>query len=573
MASPNERPSVLRLTLGGTLLACAPWGLRAGLALPIAAGLAGTLAPALRGGGFTDLWAWDGLGCAVRLSVGTGLGSTVLALAIALLSVAALSGTRSFALLRRTLSPLLALPHAAAALGLAFLISPSGWIARALSPWATGWDNPPDLLILNDPMGLTLTLGLVAKEVPFLLLMALAALPQTDAHRRHLVAASLGYGRVAGFALTTLPALYRSLRLPTFAVLAYAMTNVDMAMILGPNLPPPLAVQVTEWMSDPSLARLPTAAAGAVLQLALVIGTLGLWRLAEYALAPMIPGLALRGSRGAGLDRLFAPLAQGLGLTLAASLGLGIAGLALWSFAGLWQFPDALPASLNLTTWAKALPDLTRTTATTLGLGLASTAVALGLVLASLEAQGRRNLPDRAPTFKAWLIFLPLIIPQIAFLPGLQVLALYLGAKGGFVITAMVHAVFVIPYVYLSLAPAYGAWDARFGLAGATLGASPARIFWHLRAPMLLAPLMTAFAVGMAVSIGQYLPTLMIGGGRVETLTTEAIALSSGGNRRLIGAYALLQTLAPALWFALALTLPRLIYANRRAMLAERPNP
>ena len=48
-------------------------------------------------------------------------------------------------------------------------------IARGLSPWATGWQDPPDLLILNDPMRLSLTLGLVAKEVPFLLLMALAA--------------------------------------------------------------------------------------------------------------------------------------------------------------------------------------------------------------------------------------------------------------------------------------------------------------------------------------------------------------------------------------------------------------
>lgn len=537
-----------------------------GLALPIAAGLAGTLAPALRGHGFADLAVWQGLGCAVRLSIGTGLGSTLLALAITILIVAALQGTRSFAALRRSLSPLLALPHAAAALGLAFLISPSGWIARALSPWATGWENPPDILILNDPMGLALTLGLVAKEVPFLLLMALAALPQCDAQRRGLVAANLGYGRIMGFALSTLPALYRALRLPTFAVLAYAMTNVDMAMILGPNLPPPLAVQITDWMSDPSLRHLPTAAAAALLQLALVAAVLALWLGFERLLAPALPALALMGRRGRTLDRVLAPLAAALGFAMALSLGAGILGLGLWSFAGLWQFPAALPETLSLATWSKALPDLTRTAATTLGLALTSTALALTLVLATLQAQSPKPQSN-------WLIYLPLIIPQIAFLPGLQVLALNLGAKGGFAITAAAHAVFVTPYVWLSLAPAFHAWDNRTGLAGASLGASPARIFWHLRLPMLLAPLLTAFAVGMAVSVGQYLPTLMIGGGRVETLTTEAIALSSGGNRRLIGAYALLQTLLPALGFALALVLPRLIYANRRAMLAERPNP
>ena len=82
---------------------------------------------------------------------------------------------------------------------------------------------------------------------------------------------------------------------------------------------------------------------------------------------------------------------------------------------------------------------------------------------------------------------------------------------------------------------------------------------------MLLTPILTAVAIGMAVSIGQYLPTLLIGGGRVTTLTTEALALASGGNRRLTAAYALLQTLLPSLGFALAIALPRLIVARRKA--------
>ena len=85
---------------------------------------------------------------------------------------------------------------------------------------------------------------------------------------------------------------------------------------------------------------------------------------------------------------------------------------------------------------------------------------------------------------------------------------------------------------------------------------------------MLLPAMLTAVAVGVAVSVGQYLPSLLIGGGRVETLTTEAVALSSGGNRRIIGAYALLQMLLPALGFAVALLLPRLVFANRRGLWA-----
>jgi putative thiamine transport system permease protein len=85
---------------------------------------------------------------------------------------------------------------------------------------------------------------------------------------------------------------------------------------------------------------------------------------------------------------------------------------------------------------------------------------------------------------------------------------------------------------------------------------------------MLLRPVLTAAAVGLAVSIGQYLPTLLIGGGRVVTLTTEAVALSSGGNRRVIGTYAVLQLILPMLGFALALAIPALAFRNRLGLRA-----
>jgi putative thiamine transport system permease protein len=551
---------------GVGLLAFAPGLMLAGLALPIAAGLAGTLAPAVSGQGFATLGQWPGLPRALALSVGTGLISTLAALAITVLIIAALHDRPGFVAFRRVLSPLLALPHAAAALGLAFLVAPSGWLVRLISPWATGWATPPDLLILNDPMGIALTLGLVAKEVPFLMLMALAILPQTDMARRGQIAASLGYGRVMGFVLSTLPALYKGLRLPVFAVLAYGMTNVDMAMILGPTLPPSLAVQITDWMGAPSLQHLSTAAAGALVQLALVAAMLALWLGAERVLAPLIPVLAAAGLRARALDAPMAVLAGVMAGLIALGLFAGMTGLALWSFAGLWQFPDALPETLSLKTWTKAAPDLAEQSATTLAIALAASLGALALALAALEAEARHGRPIGA----VWLIYLPLIMPQVAFLPGLQVMALHLGAKGSAATVAAAHLIFVLPYVWLSLAPAFRGWDGRIGLTAAAMGTKPARIFWRLRLPMLLAPVLTALSVGVAVSVGQYLPTLMLGGGRVETLTTEAVALSSGGDRRLIGATALLQMALPALGFALALGLPRLIFRHRRAMLAER---
>ena len=66
------------------------------------------------------------------------------------------------------------------------------------------------------------------------------------------------------------------------------------------------------------------------------------------------------------------------------------------------------------------------------------------------------------------------------------------------------------------------------------------------------APSLTAAAVGFAVSVGLYLPTLLDRRRALATLTTEAVALASGGNRRVIGVYAFLQLALPVLGFLIA---------------------
>ena len=107
----------------GVLLRQVPRLLPLLLILPICAGLAGTIAPAFNLGasGGPDLAAFRALfdpPCtltSLKLSMTTGLATTLVSLTLALLIPAALMGTRAFARIRCLLSPLLALPHAAAA--------------------------------------------------------------------------------------------------------------------------------------------------------------------------------------------------------------------------------------------------------------------------------------------------------------------------------------------------------------------------------------------------------------------------------------------------------------------------
>ncbi len=541
---------------------------------PVLAGLYGTILPAfghLPAAGlfgpslepFRDLIGWPGLADAIRLSMTTGLVAATLSLAIVSLILAGWSGTPLFRWLERVLSPLLAVPHAAAAFGFAFLIAPSGWIARAVSPGVSGWERPPDLLILQDPLGVSLIAGMVLKEVPFLLLMSIAALGQVDGKKRLSVAQSLGYGRVSGWMFTVFPAIYHRIRLPVLVVLAWSMSVVDVAIILGPTTPSTLSVQIVRWMSDPDLAFRLRAAAGALLQLGLVVAGLMLWWAAERGLARAGAFWVAQGPRLAA-DRVLRVVGLLLALSVVILLMLGLLGLGVWSFAGFWSFPDVLPDQFTLRNWARHQTgslDAAFETALLAGIVVGS---GLILTLGCLEAEERSG--QRLTSRGMWLLYLPLLIPQTSFLPGLQTLMLTVGVETGRIGVIIAHLVFVLPYMRLSLQDPWREWDKRQGVISASLGASPDRVFWKIRLPMMLAPILTAVAVGAAVSVGQYLPTLLLGGGRVETLTTEAVALSSGGDRRAIGVYSALQTLAALLPFVLALLAPAIIWRNRRGL-------
>lgn len=544
------------------------------LTVPVACGLAGTILPAfgflpVLGGmefslaPFAMLFAEPAIWSSALMSLAAGLVTAAVSLVIVICFTAAWGGTRAFAHVQHLISPLLSVPHAAAAFALAFLIAPSGMLARLVSPELTGWDRPPDILIVHDPVGLSMMAGLIVKEVPFLFLMTLTALPQVKPARMRALLASMGYGRIAGFVFGLWPSIYPQIRLPVFAVIAFATSVVDMAAILGPTTPPPLAVRLVQWMNDPDLSMRYLASAGALLQLVVTAAAIGLWIGLEKLAARMRDRCAARGLR----LRHDAFLRWGVLAVMLASLAAifaGLATLALWSVAGLWQYPDALPASFKLQTWLRALPRLAGALHTTLVAALLSTAIATLIAISCLAHEDEMGRPPGRGMLA--LLYLPLMVPQVAFLFGLQLLFILIGAHATLAALILAHLIFVLPYTYLCLKDPWRAFDKRYDQLAAGLGKSRWRRFLSIRLPMMTRPLLTVAAIGFSVSIGLYLPTVLIGAGRLTTITTEAVALASGGNRRIIGVYAFLQMMLPAIAFAVATLVPALIFRRFRDM-------
>ncbi len=546
------------------------------LILPVLGGLISVLLPAFGYApvleqttfslqGFNALWQTPGLTQMVTLSVATGLISTLLAFIITLMILAAFFNSLWLNRIQRLLSPILVIPHAAAAIAVGFLIAPSGMISRLASPWLSGWELAPNGMFPHDSFGISIILGLTLKELPFLLLMALGVLAQPELGKKlrqqHKVALNLGYCPMTAFFKVILPSLYPLLRLPLLAVLAYASASVEMPLILGPNTPPTLAVAIMHWFNDVDLNLRIKASAGALLQLAVTGGLLALWLGAEKAVKVLFSDSLTNGVREYG-GFYWQKITVVLTTLVISFILLSLIGLVMWSVAGFWRFPDAMPEQFTLLHFKSALMQMSSPLFNTLAIGLVTTLFAIILTLLCLESEQLSDKP--ISRFTSLIIYLPLLVPSIAFLFGLVWIQQLVNNQAAFFNVVLTHLLFVLPYVFLSLASSYRRLDPRFAHVAASLGAAPCKVFFKVKLPQLFAPILIAAALGLAISFGQYLPTLLAGGGRIATITTEAVTLANGASRRTSAVYAIMQMALPLIGFILAWGLPKYFFKSAR---------
>jgi putative thiamine transport system permease protein len=534
--------------------------------LPLAAALPLALAEAANATAWRNLLADPQLPRSLVLSVWTATASTLAALALALVLVTAFHGTRGWARLAAWLAPMLAVPHAAFAIGLAWLIAPAGWLARALAPLA-GWAAPPAWVTVGDPQGIALTGVLVLKELPFLLWNAVALLARPEAaawiERQVAIARTLGYSRRSWWHRLGWLHWLPHLRWPLLAVLAYGLTVVDIALVIGPNSPPPLALLGWQGLTDASPARQAEGAAAAwvLAGLLALLSVAGWWlwrRLAAALRAWAASGrrpkpsaaagqLALRTAAERPGDRAAGALfARGLFGAVLALYGAVLVVLVTLSFAGVWTFPALWPPEPTVAAWQQ-VQQSSGTVGLTVALALASAALALVIAIGWLEAA-----PPRWDARAAPVVLAPIVVPQLLWMAGLYQGTLHLRLDGTLGGLLWVHVLVVLPYVFTAVAPAWRSFDPRFEHTAVALGSSRWRFWWRVKWPLLAAPLASALAVGFAVSVAQYLATQFIGTGRHPTITTEAVTLASGGQRNLAAAFALLQAALPLAGFGLA---------------------
>jgi putative thiamine transport system permease protein len=509
-------------------------------ALPLLASLIFALTSLFDPPAWTSLFAHPQLWSALALSLYTGLASTALSLVAAILIVARLYKNRNLSTIT---GAMLALPHLALAIGVSFLVMPSGFIARVIAVF-TGWQAPPNWITTHDPYGLALIASLALKETPFLIWIIASILNREDLRRsfagQRAAALSLGHDMGSIWLRIFLPQILPKIMWPLLVTFVYAATVIDMSLVIGPTQPPTLATVVWADVNDALVENNARGVVGAwVLTAAVAAVALGVWGVAKLVLARrgwLTTGPEARDHVRPGRSHAM----------LAAFYIIITLTLVLLSFATLWPFPHLWPENLSHAAWRRVLQN---PSALLMSLALAVTTcvTALALIIAWFE-----TIPASRDRLILHLSAVALGLPAILLVLGQYRLFLQMGLTGTVFGLFIAHLIPVTAYMFIVLVGPYRSFDPRWRSSASGLLASFPRFFWAIKIPMLKAPLLAACAIGFAVSFGQYVPAQLIAAGRFSTLPMEAVTLTSGSNRPLTAAFALLLMVPPLMVFLAA---------------------
>ena len=482
-----------------------------------------------------------GISKSIILSFFTGFLSTVLALFFSQLIILSIFQSRVFSFIKTIISPLLALPHVTMAIGLLFIFSPSGLLLRIFSPWLTGFERPPNIFIIPDDYGFFLILGLVLKEIPFFILVSISAIEQFGARKFFNLGKSLQHTTFSVWCVLLFPLIYHRIRLIVFIVIAFAASVVDMSLLLAPSTPSTLAIQILQNYQSSEPKSLFIASNLALIQLLVILKLFLIWFLLEKLLSNkyLFTFLVNAVSYKSNLIKYFTFT---LILILSILSFLTIISSFLWGLGGNWYFPNLLPKNISfqlLTIFFNENKSLILISVFVPLIVSILSCLIVTLWVELTESLNKRN------QFLEGLIFLPLLIPQISFLIGMQSFLIPLNFNNFLLPLIIVELFYVIPYSFIILAPSFRAISKDILKVASSLGKNRFERLILVKIPMIMPTFLLSIAIGMLVSFALYTPVYFIGAGRVTTLTVEALNLSLSGAKRDLGVATIFQIIIP----------------------------
>ena len=193
--------------------------------------------------------------------------------------------------------------------------------------------------------------------------------------------------------------------------------------------------------------------------------------------------------------------------------------LFIWSISFRWFYPNILPSEYSARAWEQVISP----TNNVIGAAWQTTLIALLCTVLSVllgvpagRALGLHNFKGKR--IVEILILAPIIVPGLAVVLGIDTMFIRYGLSGNILGVTLVHLVPTLPYMTLVMSGVYTNYDVDYELQARSLGAGRWATQRYVTLPAVFPGVVVGALFTFLISWSQYVLTLLIGDGQVETL-------------------------------------------------------
>ncbi len=213
----------------------------------------------------------------------------------------------------------------------------------------------------------------------------------------------------------------------------------------------------------------------------------------------------------------------------------------VWAFSHRWLFPTIIPSEWSMRAWEYIANPNTKVLSSTfnsLVIALSVTFISILVGVPAGKALGMYSF--RGKSIVEMIILSPSIIPGLAVTMGMQVIFIRLGLTDTILGVIIVHLIPTIPYMTISMSGVFANYDPAFEEQARSLGAGSIKTFFLITLPTVFPGIVTGSMFAFLISWGQYILTIIIGGGRVITLPLLLFSFAGSGDFALTSALSII---------------------------------
>lgn len=235
----------------------------------------------------------------------------------------------------------------------------------------------------------------------------------------------------------------------------------------------------------------------------------------------------------------------------AIAIAIPLLSLLIWCFANRWPWPKLLPDSWTFRGVERVFMNLKSIQTVFFSSVLLSfIAALLSTGVATLAARACVIYEFVGKKFIQFVATMPILVPVTIFGMAGHMLMMQLRINNANFAVVIIYIIYTLPYSMRIMMNSTIMIGKKFEEQAHVLMATEWQAFSRITLPLLLPSIVSAVGIAFLMSYSQYFLTMLIGGGKVQTVATLIFPLIQGGDRTISSVYSVMYIVSSLIIFS-----------------------